>query len=85
MCRVVFEEVLLSEHFLVSYGFLSRDMQNHHSDPPLPGACVQQCFTDEPSNCFSLLKADYSIRCFTTRYIGPLALLLPSILSLFFC
>ncbi|XP_044176692.1 putative leucine-rich repeat-containing protein DDB_G0281931 [Acropora millepora] len=32
---------------------------------PLPGACVQQCFTDEPSNCISLLKADYSIRCFT--------------------
>ncbi|XP_074620187.1 uncharacterized protein LOC141878992 isoform X3 [Acropora palmata] len=35
---------------------------------PLPGACVQQCFTDERSNCISLLKADYSIRCFTTRH-----------------
>ena len=35
---------------------------------PVPGACVQRCFTDEPSDCISLLRADYSIQCFTTRH-----------------
>ena len=35
---------------------------------PLPGACVIRCFTDDKSQCISLLKADYSIECFTTRH-----------------
>ena len=35
---------------------------------PVPGACVQRCFTDERSDCISLLRADYSIQCFTTRH-----------------
>ena len=35
---------------------------------PLPGACVTQCFTNDQSQCISLLKADYSIECFTTRH-----------------
>ena len=33
---------------------------------PLPGACVGYCFTDD--YCISLLKADYSIECFTARH-----------------
>lgn len=33
---------------------------------PLPGACVETCFSDD--NCISLLRADYSIRCFTPRH-----------------
>ena len=35
---------------------------------PLPGACVTQCFTTDQSQCVSLLRADYSIECFTTRH-----------------
>ena len=35
---------------------------------PLPGACVTQCFTDDKSQCISLLRADYSIKCFTARH-----------------
>ena len=35
---------------------------------PLPGACVATCFTDDKSQCISLLRADYSIQCFTTRH-----------------
>ena len=35
---------------------------------PLPGACVAQCFTNDKNHCISLLKADYSIECFTTRH-----------------
>ena len=35
---------------------------------PLPGACVTRCFTDDTSQCLSLLKADYSIECFTARH-----------------
>ena len=35
---------------------------------PLPGACVTHCFTDDKNHCISLLKADYSIECFTTRH-----------------
>ena len=35
---------------------------------PLPGACVETCFTDDKSQCNSLLRADYSIQCFTTRH-----------------
>lgn len=34
---------------------------------PLPGACVETCFTDK-SPCKSFLRADYSIQCFTTRH-----------------
>ena len=42
---------------------------------PLPGACVTQCFTDDKSQCISLLRADYSIQCFTARHklFWPLA------------
>ena len=35
---------------------------------PLPGVCVTLCFNKDGSECISLLKADYSIRCFTTRH-----------------
>ena len=35
---------------------------------PLPGVCVKLCFQKDGSECISLLKADYSIRCFTTRH-----------------
>ena len=35
---------------------------------PLPGACVTHCFTDNGKHCISLLKADYSIECFTARH-----------------
>ena len=35
---------------------------------PLPGACVKHCFSDEGSQCISLMKADYSIKCFTARH-----------------
>ncbi|XP_022810399.1 putative leucine-rich repeat-containing protein DDB_G0281931 [Stylophora pistillata] len=35
---------------------------------PLPGACVKTCFTDDMNDCISLLRADYSIQCFTSRH-----------------
>ena len=35
---------------------------------PLPGACVETCFTDDKSPCKSFLRADYSIQCFTARH-----------------
>ncbi len=35
---------------------------------PLPGVCVKTCFTNDGSDCISLLKADYSIPCFTARH-----------------
>ena len=35
---------------------------------PLPGACVETCFTDDKSDCMSFLRADYSIHCFTPRH-----------------
>ena len=35
---------------------------------PMPGVCVTLCFQKDGSDCISLLKADYSIRCFTTRH-----------------
>ena len=35
---------------------------------PLPGACVETCFTDVKSECNFLLRADYSIQCFTPRH-----------------
>ena len=35
---------------------------------PLPGACVETCFTDDKSQCISFLRADYSIQCFTPRH-----------------
>ena len=35
---------------------------------PLPGACVTHCFTDNKNHCTSLLKADYSLQCFTARH-----------------
>ena len=35
---------------------------------PLPGVCVNVCFANDDSDCSSFLKADYSIRCFTSRY-----------------
>ncbi|CAH3018879.1 unnamed protein product, partial [Porites evermanni] len=35
---------------------------------PLPGACVTHCFTDHKNQCISLLKADYSLQCFTAQH-----------------
>ena len=35
---------------------------------PLPGNCVNVCFDKDGSECISLLKADYSIQCFTTLH-----------------
>ena len=35
---------------------------------PLPGVCVDMCFMKDGSECVSLLKADYSINCFTHRH-----------------
>ncbi|XP_020604988.1 putative leucine-rich repeat-containing protein DDB_G0281931 [Orbicella faveolata] len=35
---------------------------------PLPGACVETCFTDEKGQCNFFLRADYSIQCFTPRH-----------------
>ena len=35
---------------------------------PLPGVCVDLCFTKDGSECVSLLKADYSIHCLTDRH-----------------
>ena len=35
---------------------------------PLPGICVNICFSQDHSDCVSLLKADYSIRCFSPRH-----------------
>ena len=35
---------------------------------PLPGVCVDLCFTKDGSDCVSLLKADYSIHCLTDRH-----------------
>ncbi|KAL9978997.1 hypothetical protein ACROYT_G016586 [Oculina patagonica] len=35
---------------------------------PLPGSCVEICFTEKKSECTSLLRADYSIKCFSPRH-----------------
>ena len=35
---------------------------------PLPGSCVEICFTHDQNNCTSLLRTDYSIKCFTPRH-----------------
>ena len=35
---------------------------------PLPGACVETCFSDDKHDCNALLRADYSIQCFTPRH-----------------
>ena len=35
---------------------------------PLPGACVKHCFSDNNGDCISLLRADYSIECFSARH-----------------
>lgn len=35
---------------------------------PLPGSCVEICFTDDKNDCTYLLMADYSIKCFTPRH-----------------
>ena len=35
---------------------------------PLPGACVETCFTEVKSQCHFLLRADYSIQCYTPRH-----------------
>ena len=48
---------------------------------PLPGACVETCFTDDKSDCIFLLGADYSIQCFTPRH--SLYWLMASILALY--
>ena len=48
---------------------------------PLPGACVETCFTDDKSDCIYLLRADHSIQCFTPRH--NLYWLMASILALY--
>ena len=48
---------------------------------PLPGACIKTCFTDNESDCIFLLRADYSIQCFTPRH--NLYWLMASILALY--
>ena len=35
---------------------------------PLPGVCVDICFSEKDGDCVSLLKADTSIHCFTARH-----------------
>ncbi|XP_078366424.1 uncharacterized protein LOC144650588 [Oculina patagonica] len=35
---------------------------------PLPGSCVEICFTEDRNDCTSLLRADFSIKCFTLRH-----------------
>ena len=35
---------------------------------PLPGVCSTMCFTKDRNDCVSLLKADYSVHCFTARH-----------------
>ncbi|XP_022799326.1 putative leucine-rich repeat-containing protein DDB_G0281931 isoform X2 [Stylophora pistillata] len=35
---------------------------------PLPGACVETCFSDDKSDCIFLLRTDYSIQCYTPRH-----------------
>ncbi|XP_022794412.1 putative leucine-rich repeat-containing protein DDB_G0281931 isoform X2 [Stylophora pistillata] len=35
---------------------------------PLPGVCVKVCFANDDNDCRTLLKADYSICCFTSRH-----------------
>ena len=35
---------------------------------PLPGSCVEICFTEDRNECASLLRADYSIKCFSPRH-----------------
>ena len=34
----------------------------------IPNACVETCFTEDKSRCESFLRADLSIRCFTSRH-----------------
>ena len=48
---------------------------------PLPGACVETCFTDDKSDCIFLLRADHSVQCFTPRH--SLYWLMASILALY--
>ena len=48
---------------------------------PLPGACVETCFSNEKLDCIFLLRADYSIQCFTPRH--SLYWLMASILALY--
>jgi len=35
---------------------------------PLPGVCLNMCFTKDRNDCISLLRADYSVHCFTARH-----------------
>jgi len=35
---------------------------------PLPGVCANMCFSKDRHDCISLLKADYSVHCFTARH-----------------
>ena len=35
---------------------------------PLPGVCVNVCFSENGNDCISFLKADYSIHCSTPRH-----------------
>ena len=48
---------------------------------PLPGACVETCFADDKNDCIFLLRADYSIKCFTPRH--SLYWLMASLLAIY--
>ncbi|XP_066020928.1 putative leucine-rich repeat-containing protein DDB_G0281931 [Pocillopora verrucosa] len=50
---------------LLSYPITSKKIINIL---PLPGACVKVCFLNDDNDCISLLKADYSIPCSTSRH-----------------
>ncbi|CAH3142911.1 unnamed protein product, partial [Pocillopora meandrina] len=50
---------------LLSYPITSKKIINIL---PLPGACVKKCFLNDDSDCISLLKADYSMRCSTSQH-----------------
>ena len=58
-----FRNILL--FLLLSYPITSKKIIDI---TPLPANCVTLCFDKDGSECISLLKADYSIRCFTTRH-----------------
>ncbi len=50
---------------------------------PLAGVCVKKCFTKDKTECVSLLKADYSIHCFTHQHnvVWPIALAFAALFS----
>ncbi|XP_020604989.1 uncharacterized protein LOC110043830 [Orbicella faveolata] len=51
--------------FLLSYPMTSKKILHIL---PLPAVCLNMCFTKDRNDCISLLKADYSVHCFTARH-----------------